>query len=153
MKLYLETSVPCLLFADDAPHRRAVTEMFLSWLKLTSDEVYVSSLVEEEISHASVERTAGLISRLQKLPLKMLRTPPEAVQLADRYIADGIVPRRLKCDILHVAIAVCYRLDVVLSWNGSITNMYRVMRICEFNARHGLPLVIVHTPEVAFRPA
>jgi len=152
MKLYLETSVPYLLFSVDTPHRRVVTEEFLNGLNRSPDQVYVSSLLEEEISHATAERSATLISRLQRLPITMLRTPLEAVELADRYIADGIVPRKLKCDILHVAIAVCYELDVVLSWNGVITNMYRVMRICEFNSRNGLPLVVVHTPEVAFHP-
>ena len=152
MKLYLETSVPYLLFAEDAPHRRAVTEMFLNWLKHTSDQIFVSSLIEEEISHASMQRCAALISQLQRLPVTMLQMPVESVRLADRYIAEGIIPKKLKCDILHVAIAVCYGLDVVLSWNGSITNMYRVMRICEFNSRNGLPLVVVHTPEVAFHP-
>ena len=152
MKLYLDTSVPYLLFADDAPHRRAVTEMFLNWLRRSSDEVYVSSLLEEEISYARTDRCATLISQLQRLPIRMIRMPPESVRLADRYIAEGIVPRKLKCDILHVAIAACCGLDVVISWNGAITNMYRVMRICEFNSRNGLPLVVVHTPEVAFRP-
>jgi predicted nucleic acid-binding protein len=152
MKLYLDTSVPYLLFADEAPYRRVVTEMFLDWLKHSSDQIFVSSLVEEEISQASTQRCAALIAQLQKLPITMLRMPRESVQLADHYIAEGIVPRKLKCDILHVAIAVCYGLDVVISWSGSITNMYRVMRICEFNSRNGLPLVVVHTPEVAFRP-
>ena len=150
MKFYLETTVPLLLFADDAPHRRAVTRIFLEWIKRSTDEVYISSLLEEEISHASPSTASTLISQLQKLPLIMLEAPPEALQLADRYIAAGIVPRESKCDILHVAIAVCHGLDIVLSWNArSIANIYRVARICEFNARHGFPPIRVHTPEVA----
>ena len=150
MKLYLETTVPCLLFADDAPHRRAITSVFLKWIGRCGDNVYISSLLEEEISHAPPSRAAALISRLQKLPLIMLEAPPEALRLADHYIAAGIVPEESKCDILHVAIAVCHELDIVLSWNArSIANMHRVARICEFNARNGLPPIRVHTPEVA----
>ena len=150
MKLYLETTVPFALFADDTPHRRAITEVFLKWIKLCPDKVYVSSLLEEEISHASASLCAALISRLQKLPLLMLEVPPEAAWLADRYIAAGIVPEKFKCDMLHVATAVYHELDVVLSWNArSIANIHRVARICQFNARNGLPPIRVHTPEVA----
>ncbi len=150
MKLYLETTVPFVLFAEDTPHRRAITEVFLKWIRFCPDKVYVSSLLEEEISHASASRCAALISRLQKLPLIMLEVPLEASRLADRYIAAGIVPEKFRCDILHVAIAVYHELDVVLSWNArSIANIHRVARICEFNAQNGLPAIRVHTPEVA----
>ena len=59
MKLYLETTVPFLLFADDAPHRRAVTSVFLEWIKRSADDVYISSLLEEEISHAPPSTAAA----------------------------------------------------------------------------------------------
>ena len=150
MNLYLETTVPIALFAEDTPHRRAITEVFLKWICFCPDKVYVSSLLEEEISHASPSLCASLISRLQKLPLIMLEIPPEASRLADRYIEAGIVPRKFKCDVLHVAIAVCHEMDVVLTWNArSIANIHRVARICEINTRMGLPAIRVHTPEVA----
>lgn len=150
MKLYLETTVPCLLFAEDAPHHRAVTEVFFKWVESCPDKVYISPLLEEEISRQPPLRCAMLISRLQKLPLTMLDVPSAAVRLADRYIADGILPEKFKCDVLHVATAVCHGLDVVLTWNArTIANIHRVARIREFNARHGLPPILVHTPEVA----
>jgi hypothetical protein len=80
----------------------------------------------------------------------MLEVPPEAVRLADLYITEGIIPEKFKCDVLHVATAVCHGLDVVLTWNArTIANIHRVARIREFNARHGLPPILVHTPEVA----
>src|ERR1700676_853057 len=117
MKLYLETTVPFTLFADDSPQRVAATEVFFKWMKSSSDEVYISSLLEEEISHASASRCALLISRLQKLPVIMLDVPPEASRLAERYLAAAILPEKFHADVLHVAIAVCHGLDVVLSWN------------------------------------
>jgi hypothetical protein len=150
MKLYLETTVPFALFADDCPHRVAATEAFFKWMKSSSDQIYISTLLEEEISHASASRCALLISRLQKLPLIMLEVPPEASRLAERYLAAGILPEKFRADVLHVAIAVCHGLDVVLSWNiRSVANMRRAAKICEFNERHGLPPIHVHTPEVA----
>jgi hypothetical protein len=41
MKLYLETSVPNFLFAEDAPEKRRVTEMFFEWLKLSDHQVFM----------------------------------------------------------------------------------------------------------------
>ena len=44
MRLYLETTVPNFLFANDAPEKRQVTEIFFNWLRVSSDELFVSSL-------------------------------------------------------------------------------------------------------------
>jgi len=32
MRLYIETTVPNFLFADDAPEKKAATEEFFKWL-------------------------------------------------------------------------------------------------------------------------
>ena len=50
MKLYVETTVPNFLFADDAPEKKAVTEQFYDWLKVCVDELYISELVLAELS-------------------------------------------------------------------------------------------------------
>ena len=50
MRLCLETTVPNFLFADDAPDKRRATEVFFSWLQVASDELFVSTLVEDEIA-------------------------------------------------------------------------------------------------------
>jgi len=34
MKLYIETSVPNMLHADDATEKRRVTEVFFEWLEV-----------------------------------------------------------------------------------------------------------------------
>ncbi len=47
MKLYIETTVPNFLFADDAPENKAATEEFFKWLKICGDELFTSALVLE----------------------------------------------------------------------------------------------------------
>ena len=44
MRLYLETTVPNFLFAEDAPDKRQATEVFFDWLRVASDELFVSIL-------------------------------------------------------------------------------------------------------------
>jgi len=54
MKLYIETSVPNFLFAEDAPEKRQVTVAFFAWLKICHDEVFISKLVEKNcVPHPS----------------------------------------------------------------------------------------------------
>ena len=51
-------------------------------------------------------------------------------------------------DALHVAVAVCNRLDGVVSWNmDHLANMRRVERINRINLRYGLPPIRIHTPK------
>lgn len=53
--LYLDTNVWSFYFADDAPEKRDVTVAFLSGLPDSLYEVYISSVVLNEIADAPVE--------------------------------------------------------------------------------------------------
>ncbi len=60
---------------------------------------------------------------------------------------QGVVPVRFLDDALHVAVAVCHRLDVVVSWNmDHLVNMRKVDRINRLNLQYGLPAIRIHTP-------
>jgi hypothetical protein len=39
MKLYLETTVPSFLLADDAPEKQEVTRQFFKWLAIRPDKL------------------------------------------------------------------------------------------------------------------
>ena len=148
MKLYIETSVPNFLFADDAPEKQQVTIAFFEWLKICDDDVFISKLVEDELRLAPEPKRGRMTAALQAIPLRVLTVPVEAAELADIYLAEKIVTARFKNDALHVATAVWHRMDLVVSWNMKhLVNMRRVARVNEVNARHGFPLIRVHTPE------
>jgi hypothetical protein len=47
-----------------------------------------------------------------------------------------------------VAVAVCHRLDVVVSWNMEhLVNVRRIERINQINLRYQLPPIKIHTPK------
>src|SRR6266446_3318965 len=117
MKLYIETSVPNFLFADDAPEKQLVTVAFFEWLKICDDELFISKLVEDELRPTPEPKRGKMTAALQAIPLRVLTVPVEAAGLADLYLAEKIVPVRFKNDALHVATAVWHRMDVVVSWN------------------------------------
>jgi len=148
MKLYLETTIPNFLFTEDAPEKRRVTETFFQWLRITADEVYSSQLVKDELSAAPEPKRSHMLQTLAELNVILLEPTHETLGLAGLYVREGVIPARFEADAVHVAIAVCHHLDVVVSWNMKhLVNMRKVQRINEVNAQHGWPMIRIHTPE------
>ena len=148
MKLYIETTVPNFLFAEDAPEKRRATEVFFDWLRVASDELFISKLVEDEVAACPEPKRSQMISVLRGPPLRVLPVAAECSTLADEYIRAGVIPARFKNDALHVAVAVWHKLEVVVSWNmAHLVNVRKVERINAVNERSGLPRIHIHTPE------
>lgn len=147
MKLYIETSVPNMLLHDDAPDLQGMTEEFYAWARVCSDEFYSSVVTENEIKRAPSPRREKLLRALELLAPEILPVSAEALGLGQMYVQQGIIPVRFLDDALHVAVAVCQRLDVVVSWNMEhLVNMRKVDRINRLNLQYGMPPIRIHTP-------
>lgn len=71
----------------------------------------------------------------------------EAIELADRYAAHGILPPKFRNDMLHIAIATVSNADVVASWN--FRHIVRFDKIQLFNAvniESGYKPIAIHSP-------
>ncbi|MGD0413451.1 MAG: hypothetical protein ABSC18_17315 [Verrucomicrobiota bacterium] len=148
MKLYLETTVPNFLFADDAPEKQLVTRQFFQWLKISPDELYVSEMVLLELDRADTELRGKLLDAVAELPVEILPISREALGLAQLYVGDGVIPVRYRDDAIHVAIAVLKGLDVVVTWNMKhLANVRRIEGINRRNQAMRLPPIRIHTPE------
>lgn len=147
MKLYIETSVPNMLFHDDAPDLRRMTEEFYAWAKLCSDEFFTSAVTEEEIARAPSPLREKLVAALRSLRPQLLSINADARRLAQLYLRESILPPRFSDDALHVAVAVCHRMDAIVSWNmNHLANMRRVDQINRLNRRYSMPSIRIHTP-------
>ena len=83
-----------------------------------------------------------------RLPVESLSITDEAVDLAGRYVRDGVIPARYRDDAVHVALAVLNNLDVVVTWNMKhLANVRRIEGINRTNLAMRLPLIRIHTPE------
>lgn len=148
MKLYIETSVPNMLLHDDAPEKKQITELFVRWLRLSAHEPFVSPVMIREIAKARSPRRELLEKAVLELRATMLEVPSEAEVLARQYAKARIVPTRFQDDLLHVAIAVCHRLDMIVSWNMKhLANPNKVALINAVNRQQGWPLMRIHTPQ------
>lgn len=63
-KLYLDTSVPSFLFADDSPEKREATRLFWDVLKLGIYDVVISDILLTEISRCEKPLAQNLEDRL-----------------------------------------------------------------------------------------
>jgi hypothetical protein len=146
MKLYLETTVPNFLLADDAPEKREITELFAQWLRLGPHEIYTSELVFDEIAKADAVLRNKLEHALKGMRPRLILVTDEARVLAVKYLAAGILPPRFNDDLLHVATAVCHRLDMVVTWNiKHLARPGKVARINATNRLQGWPMIRIHT--------
>jgi hypothetical protein len=120
MKLYVETSVPNMLLHDDAPDKKQITEVFVQWLRLSTHGVFISPVMIREIARTQSPRRELLEKAVLELRATMLAVTPEAELLGSQYVGARIIPARFRDDLLHVALAVCHHLDMIISWNINI---------------------------------
>jgi predicted nucleic acid-binding protein len=148
MKIYLETSVPNFLFAEDAPERQNKTRIFWEWLKLGTEQVFVSQLVLDEIADAPEAKRVRLETALRELNPTVLSVDERAVGLADLLVRRGVVPARFSDDALHLAVALLNEIDVLASWNlEHIVKLKTVMAVNLVCVEYGFKPLRIHTPQ------
>lgn len=147
MKIYIETSVPNFLFAEDAPEKQEITKKFFK-KDIKRYELFLSDLVLDEIAKSPKERKEKMQEIISNLNFKELKINDESEQLADKYIQAKIIPERYKNDALHIAIAVVNNIDVIISWNmRHIVKLKTIVEVNKVNKEHGYKEILINTPE------
>ncbi|MBI2118608.1 MAG: hypothetical protein HYT97_03165 [Elusimicrobia bacterium] len=147
LKIYLETTIPNFVYADDAPEERDITKRFFDILKLHKFEVFTSDAVIVEINRTRNESHRNNLLRaldgIERLPVS---APCE--ELAREYIHHKIIPAKFEPDALRVAIATLNNLDVVVTWNMEhLANPKARIAIRELNERKNFKAIDIATPE------
>ena len=117
--VYIESSIISYLTSRPSRDvvkaaRQAITSDW--WLNSKSQfEVYISALVEDEISGGDPMAAAR---RLQAVAnMASVHITSEAQFLADALVASKAVPDNSVRDALHIAIAATQGIDYLLTWN------------------------------------
>lgn len=118
-KVYVETSVISYLTARPsrdiliAANQQVTQEWWQE--RRPNFDVYISQLVEQEISSGDAEAIA---KRQQALTgCSFLDITPEAINLAEQLIEQNAIPRQAAEDALHIAVATVSGMDYLLTWN------------------------------------
>jgi len=152
IRLYLDTSVWNFPFADDAPEKQSITVSFLNNLPQSPYEIYISSVVFEEIDVAPQEKRQRLHDLIRFHAPKDIPLSDEIRELAREYIRQGAIPAAMPEDALHVACAAVEELDALISWNmRHIANLRRQAKVQAVNSLKGYnkPLLLLTPMEVS----
>ncbi|MEM8961406.1 MAG: type II toxin-antitoxin system VapC family toxin [Acidobacteriota bacterium] len=145
-KIYVETTIVSYLTAR--PSRELIIEadqiLTRDWWehKRHVFDVYVSSMVLQEAMKGDPDASRKRVDLIETMPI--LALDEEGIELADRLVADRILPEKAHADALHLAIATVNRIDYLLTWNCKhLANAVLQKRLRHFmkRNRHELPQI------------
>ena len=90
--VYLETTVFNFYFADDSPEKRRDTLKLFEEIKEGRYEPYTSNSVLLELEKDAEPKRTQMLKLLESYGIIVLPAQVEERQLADIYIAEGIIP-------------------------------------------------------------
>jgi predicted nucleic acid-binding protein len=148
IKLYLDTSIPSFLFADDAPEKREATRQFWNLLGLNMHDVVISDILFSEIGKSCQPLRTHLEEAVAGLKATFIPVTEEADTLAHLYIHYEIIPEKYYDDALHIALATLSNCDALLSWNFKHIVKLKTMRgVNAINKLEGYSEIQLLTPQ------
>jgi predicted nucleic acid-binding protein len=149
-KVYIETSVISYLTSKPsrdliiAGHQQITQDW---WHKAKPKfDCYISQIVIEEISLGDKNAALKRINAIQNIP--DLGYNSEVENLAFQYFKLLGIPEKAKLDTFHLAYAVLYNIDFLLSWNCKhIANAMINSKLRDFNNNNSLFVPFLCTPQ------
>jgi predicted nucleic acid-binding protein len=148
--IYIESSIISYLTSRPSRDvvkagRQTITSEW--WLRHRNKfEVYISALVEEEISSGDPVAAAQRIQAVTDIP--SVAITPEAESLAQALVASRAIPANSVRDALHIAVAATQGVDYLLTWNFKhINNAETKALIARVVEANGLECPVLCSPE------
>jgi hypothetical protein len=135
---YIETSVWGSLAPRQPRDRKQAVQRLLRLLDGVRGSAIISRAVLIEIEAAPPEYSDPIADAVQSLKPEVLPITGEVEALARGYIEADVLPERRETDAQHVAVATCFQLDYLVSWNHR--HMTRPMKRLQYesvNRLHG----------------
>jgi len=150
LRVYLETTVPSYLGAYPsrdliiAAHQQVTHDWWTT--ASTRFDLFISEAVLAEIQAGdpdAISRRRDYVKDLQILELN-----DDVRHLTNHYSKALGLSGKAQADIIHVAFAVSYRMDYLVTWNCShIANGETIRRLLRVNLALGIPTPLIVTPE------
>lgn len=146
LKLYLDTSIPNFVFAEDDKEKQEITKALFQKVSRRGYELYISGVVIRELEKAPPSKRRELLGIVEGI--ETLEITEEVEALAQAYLKAGAVPEKSSEDARHVAIATIHNLDAVVSWNFKhLVNLRRVKLINLVNEEMGYKHIEIISPQ------
>ena len=146
-KIYIETSVFNFFFADDAPDKRQDTLKLFTEIKEGKYAPYTSNAVLVELAKDSEPKRGQMMALLETYNIEVLPAHADESQLANIYVAEGIIPEKYATDALHIASTTVNDLDFIVSYNFKhIVKRKTIMMTESINLREGYKRIGIFSP-------
>ncbi len=113
-RIYLDTSVVSALHDSRNPERQSLTREFFS--RIDEFVIFISELTLAEIEATPDEDLKAMMVE-SVARLDVLEGTTEVERIAKWVVDSGAMPIMQKEDALHIAFALVYGMDFLLSWN------------------------------------
>ena len=148
--VYLETTIPSYLAAH--PSRDLVIaahqQITHDWWRTAPDrfDLYISQAVLDEIEVGDPDAVARRLEIVQGLPI--LSFSDDVGRLVEAYDDRLGFVGRARADLVHIAFAVAYESDYLVTWNcRHIASGETIRRLARANAELGRFTPVIVTPE------
>lgn len=148
--VFIETTIASYYVARRSRDivQAARQELTIQWWDLHRGnyELLSSQIVIDEIGRGDAAMAKKRLEMLASIPLLVITE--KVVQMAEKLMADNVVPEKAADDAFHIACAGVHAVDFLLTWNcRHIANPHTRERIRDCFARHGLRSPVICTPE------
>lgn len=153
--VYIETTVPSAFVSTRTDpgslHRRNESRQW--WREqLSRYEPFISENVLLELEQGDWPGQKESIQLVEALP--QLIIDADVLSVAERYIAEKLVPSNLGGDATHLAAAAVHEMDFLLTWNiRHLANPNKLDHLTVINRRLGLLSPVIVTPEMLWLEA
>jgi len=143
-RIYIDTSIVGGFF--DAEFEAETKALFA---RLQSKEIVfvISSVLEQELKNAP-RHVRELLGKYGPECFERVPLTPEAIELADCYIAEKVVGKTCVEDCRHIALATLNKVDVLASWNfRHIVNLDKIKGYNGVNMKKGYAVIEIRNPK------
>lgn len=154
--VYLETTIPSYLAARSsrdiiiAAHQQITRDWWRDARK--HFDVYISDAVLAEICLGDPDVVARRLAIVEKLPV--VEIDNEVQDLVSIYAQRLGLTGRAQIDLPHIALAVAYSMDYLVTWNcAHIANGEIIRRLGAINSELHLHMPVIVTPEELLQPS
>lgn len=117
LKVYLDTSVISHLMQEDVPEKMSETLKLWGMFKEGKYDVYLSTVTLQEIDNCPEPKRTELFKHLGEIDYTPIEITEDMSEVAQQLIDMGILTQKSYDDCQHIASAVIYGCDCIISWN------------------------------------
>ncbi len=149
IKVYLDTSVISYLQQEDSPERMKDTLALWEQFESGKFDVYLSQVTLDEVGECREPKRTLLFKYLSRINYTKLEITTETIKLANQIIKMGILTPKSFDDCQHIATAVVYGCDCIISWNFKhIVNIKTIRGVRAITNLEGYQSIDIMNPSV-----